>query len=227
MVILCTETNDNNLLNRYKLASTATALTSLDLSSGWQDAAPLSAVALLQLTKGCPHIGTFRAAYTTVSCEFITAVGEQWGSGSSGGSGLTHLDLSFCKSMAEARPLPPDSLERHISFCEALAQTLERCGQLTTLALAGFAAMVPAGIGGETDGSPPSDVVIEAILTHCRQLTDLNCSETDIGEIAFVTGLLTQHHQRQESSAGGSGAIPLRVVDLSGCRCAKRWILCY
>jgi hypothetical protein len=59
---------------------------------------------------------------------------------------------------------------------------------MKTLALAGFAAMWPSAVAVEDSllgVHRPADV-IEAVLTACPHLVDLNCSETDIGAGAIA-----------------------------------------
>ena len=208
------------------------AMTSLDISSGWGDAVPLSAAAMLQLVDGCPRMKSLRAAYATLPLKFITALGEQWGSyfaeergsdsDSNTGGGLVHLDLSFCKVAAGPAESAASTADGRAVFCDALANALAQCVHLTTLALAGFAAMRPAAPSARSEGEGvsssvlhPADAVIEAVLGSCQQLRDLNCSETDIGADAVAQTLLQLADQHGQSSSFSSS---LQVVNFSGCR---------
>ncbi len=161
--------------------------------------------ALVALVDGCPGMTNFRAAYATVSVQFICALGNKWG-GIMTARGLTQLDLSFCKTADDT-----------VVMCETLAYALGQCSHMKTLALAGFAAMRPSAVAVEDSllsVHRPADVVIEAVLTACPHLVDLNCSETDIGAGAIASAFL-----QLRSSGEGQSAIPvLERVNLSGCR---------
>lgn len=157
----------------------------------------------------------FRAAYAAVSVQFISALGENWSSTAktnrdgSAAQGLTQLDLSFCKLHAT---------DDATVVCETLAHALGQCSNMRILALAGFAAMRPHAVVGDTAVSHhPADVVIETVLARCTYLTDLNCSETDIGAAAVASTLL-QLGSPGSRSKGQINFLGMAHVNFSGCR---------
>lgn len=154
----------------------------------------------------------FRAAYATVSVQFICALGNKWGGDSvMTGWGLTQLDLSFCKAAAG---------DNAMTMCETLAHALGQCSQMRTLALAGFSAMRPNEVVVDDTllGVHPADVVIEAVLAACPHLVDLNCSETDIGAGAIASALLQLSSSEHTTAEGQDGILGLAHVNFSGCR---------
>lgn len=169
--------------------------------------------ALLMLVDGCPQMNNFRAAYATVSVQFIRALGNKWGGDSKTG-GLTQLDLSFCKTAAA---------DDVVAMCETLAHALGQCSRMRTLALAGFAAMrqdaVPVD-DTELSVYHPADVVIETVLTSCLYLENLNCSETNIGAGAIASALLQLRSSEHTTftGEGQAGILGLTCVNFSGCR---------
>lgn len=193
------------------------ALTALDISSGHGDAMPLSSDALLQLVSGCSRMSDFRAAYARLSVKFIAALGDTWGNRARADTddlpqGLTHLDLSYCRTAATDDP---------VAVCDTLALALAKCVHMRTLALAGFAAMRPNALAAE-DTAPvvhPADIVIEAVLAACPCLMDFNCSETDIGAGAVMSTLL-QRLGSGNIRIGTEQTVPvvLTRVNFSGCR---------